>query len=328
MKAAPIRYKKEKTGFGTLRAAIVEVRRLHAVALAEDGCFIRIRNEDYEVGQTIELRSEKPAAQRNRILAFASMAAALLILVLGGYGSYTAPYGVVSLDVNPSIEYTINIFDRVIGVRAVNADGETILDRIAQSELLHRSVGDAVDATIDQLQQSGYLLESEDNYVMLSASANGEAHAERLAASLQTRVGERETLSVQSVAVAGGDVTRAHQIGTSAGKLYLIDRLKSVSSDPEAFDESAWIDKPVRELIRAYQSQSGKKDKSSDESSNNGGGTNADTPSDHSSASDNAADNGTDKSEEHGSSGDHSSSGGTKKPRSAIVPDYLRQHAS
>ncbi|HRX59071.1 MAG TPA: hypothetical protein P5075_09885 [Eubacteriales bacterium] len=327
MKAETFKYKKTAAGFGTLSAAIVEVRRLHAVALAEDGCFVRIRNEGYEVGQSVELREEKPAAARNRVLAYASMAAVLLLFIVGGYKSYTAPYGLVSLDVNPSIEYTINIFDRVIGVRAVNADGETILNQIESDALLYRSVGDAVDATITQLQQNGYLLEAEDNYVVLSTSANGETHAQKLAETLQVRVNERAALMVQSFAVSGGEVTRAHEIGTSAGKLRLIDQLKAVSDDPEAFDESEWIDEPVRDLIRAYQSQSDNKGKATGESSGNAGGDTG-VPSDNSNASENGLENGTGNSEEHNSGKDSSSSGGTKKPRNAMSPNYLKERAS
>ena len=335
MKAETFKYKKTAAGLGTLSAAIVEVRRLYAVALAEDGCFVRIRNEGYEVGQTVELRAEKPAAARNRVLAYASMAAVLLLFIIGGFKGYMAPYGLVSLDVNPSIEYTINIFDSVIGVRAVNADGETILNQIDPGALLYRPVGDAVDATITRLQQDGYLLEAEDNYVVLSASANGETHAQKLAETLQVRVNERAALMVQSFAVSGGEVTRAHEIGTSAGKLRLIDRLKALSDDPDAFDESEWIDKPVRDLIRAYQSQSdkNKNDKIPGESSGNAGGNSsagedALPPSDGSNASENASENGAGKPEESNSGKDAPSSGGSKKPRNAIVTNYLKDRAS
>ncbi len=332
MKTETFKYKKANAGFGTLSAAIVEVRRLYAVALAEDGCFVRIRNEGYEVGQTVELREEKPAAARNRVLAYASMAAVLLLFIIGGYAGYMAPYGLVSLDVNPSIEYTINIFDRVIGVRAVNADGETILNQIESDALLYRSVGDAVDATITQLKQDGYLLEAEDNYVVLSTSANGETHAQKLAEALQVRVNEHAALMVRSFAVSGGEVTRAHEIGASAGKLRLIDQLKAVSDDPDAFDESEWIDKPVRDLIRAYRSQSdkNKNDKTPDESSGNAGGNGnaSEGASSGSNASENGRENGGGNSAEHDASEGHPSPGGTKKPRSAIMPNYLKDRAS
>lgn len=330
MKAETFNYKKAASGSGTLHAAIVEVRRLYAVALAEDGCFVRIRNEDYEVGQTVELRAEKPAAARSKFLAYASTAAVLLLFIIGGYAGYMAPYGLVSLDVNPSIEYTINIFDRVIGVRAVNADGATILNQIKSDTLLYRSVGDAVDATITQLQQDGYLLEASDNYVVLSTSANGETHAQKLAETLQVRVNERAALMVQSFAVSGGEVTRAHEIGTSAGKLRLIDQLKAVSDDPDAFDESEWIDEPVRDLIRAYQDSKDKKDKTSTESSGNAGGNSSasEDASSGSNASENGLENGTGKPEESDSGKSNSSSGGSKKPRNAITTNYLKDRAS
>jgi hypothetical protein len=261
-----------------MRAAILETHGSYAVALTEDGRFVKLRNTNLEVGQTVAVR-ENSAQVKNRLLAYASLAAVLLLFIVGGYKGFTTPYGLVSLDVNPSIEYTINIFDRVLRVDAVNDDGEAILSQIEQKTLLHSPVGDAIDATITQLQANGYLAEADDNYVVLSANAANEAHAEKLAVSLRNRISVRAGLSVESVAVTGNEVEQAHSLGTSAGKLYLIEKLKASSDDPDSFDESEWIDVPVRDIVRAGEARGNNdKTKTEDESCTEAGEDCPDNP--------------------------------------------------
>lgn len=232
-----------------MKAAIVETHRTYAVALLEDGRFTKLRSGQYEVGQTVTVRKNR-SSWRGRITAYASLAAVLLLFILGGYKT---PVGLVSLDVNPSIEYSINLFDRVIAVSAVNDDGKTILTQLSQKELLNANIGDAIDKTIAQLQNNGYLNEADDNYVMLTANSVSQAHAEKLAVALQNRVNVHANLSAESVAVSKGEVEQAHSMGTSAGKLVLIERLKASSEDPDAFDEDEWLDEPVRDIVRATQ---------------------------------------------------------------------------
>ena len=62
------------------------------------------------------------------------------MLTLGGFAGYRAPAGVVSLDVNPSIEYTINCFDRVLDITAVNEDAQAIVGQLDENALLFRPV--------------------------------------------------------------------------------------------------------------------------------------------------------------------------------------------
>ncbi|NLI53758.1 MAG: anti-sigma factor domain-containing protein [Clostridiales bacterium] len=247
------------------RAIIVEIRGASAAALTSGGAFVRVPNNGYELGQEIRLpESAAPARRRARITALASMAAGFLLLLLGGFTSYMTPSGVVSLDVNPSIEYAINCYDRVLNVTAVNDDGGQILARMDLPSLRYRPVDEAVEATISALRESGYLAEATENDVMLSAAAYSAQHAEQLTKRLSAQVSLQNGLTVYSASVTRGDVDAAHALGTSAGKLYLIERLGEASGEGTAFDPEDWVDRPVREIIALTK---GKSDK---EKTNNG----------------------------------------------------------
>ena len=231
-------------------AVIMEIRGKYAAALTRDGSFIRVPNVGYAVGQRIELNNQAKNANRiRRYGAVAAMAAGFLMLFFGGWTGYMTPVGVVSLDVNPSIEYSINVFDRVLDITAVNDDGRQILDGMDEQALLNHSVDDAVEATIVTLRQNGYLAEATENDVMLSASAGNARHAEALAQRLNARVSRQGDLTVYSVSVSSDEVEHAHTLGTSAGKYYLIEQLEGASGEGEEIDPEDWVEKPVREII-------------------------------------------------------------------------------
>lgn len=241
-----------------MNAYILEINGRHAAALAEDGRFVRIKNKNYCVGQSVEL-SERNAKvkKRTRMTALASMAAGFILLMFGGFAGYAAPVGVVSLDVNPSIEYTINCFDRVLSIDGVNEDGEEIVGAMNLNDLIYQPVGEAIEATILQLRASGYLMEQTDNDVVLSASALTHTHADALANRLELLVSRQQDLLVTSVSVSASEVSQAHALGTSAGKLYLIEQLEQASGADGAVNPKDWLETPVREIIRETAARSG-----------------------------------------------------------------------
>ena len=235
-----------------MKAVIVEIRENRAAALLEDGRFVSIPNSSYSVGQEIILLEKKPVRRLHRSSfrqrAAALAASAVLILSLGGGGiAYAMPYGTVSIDVNPSIEYTINRFDRVLRVSGINEDGQAVLEAMDKKHLLNRKIGDAVTATISQLEETGYLTGEEDAIVFSSGTGN-EKHSASLAASLEEQFSPRA--EIYSVAVTREEITTAHKRGTTAGRMRLVDRLSLES--PEDFSESDWLDKPVDDLVHAF----------------------------------------------------------------------------
>jgi hypothetical protein len=118
-------------------------------------------------------------------------------------------------------------------------------------------VDKAVEATIFQLRESGYLVEQTENDVVLSASALTLTHANALANRLEQLVMQQGDLQVTSVSVSKSEVQQAHALGTSAGKLYLIERLQQATGTDEAFDPKDWLNTPVREIIRETATRSG-----------------------------------------------------------------------
>lgn len=238
-----------------MKAVIVEIRGERAAALLEDGRFISIPDNAYSVGQEITLVQRKTASKsraasfRRRIAAIA--ASAVLVCVAGGGGLvYATPYGTVSMDVNPSIEYTINRFDRVLRVTGMNEDGQAVLDTMDKRQLLNRKIDQALSATVSQLEAEGYW-KDEENVVVLSSETGSEEHSAALASSLEKQFSS-ET-EVYSTVVTREEVASAHEKGMTAGRMRLIDEIGRRT--PESFREADWADRPVKDLMDAFQQE-------------------------------------------------------------------------
>ena len=240
-------------------AVIVEIRGRKAAVLTREGAFLRVPNRRYAVGQTVMLELKQPAenlaSPRMRLNSYVGIVAGLLLLVLGGWIGYMAPVGVVSLDVNPSLEYTINCFDRVLDVAAVNEDAAALLKGMNEKDLLYCSVDEALEQTVLALREEGYLAASSANNVVISAYSYNEQHAEQIANRLSQRIGTQSDLSVYAVSVSKDEVQSAHALGTTAGKLHMIERLDTVWGEENISSAEDWIDQPMRRILRETELQ-------------------------------------------------------------------------
>ena len=241
------------------RAVIVEVHGKRAVALTEAGLFLHVPNERYQPGQTMVLdvtQTDKPNARRRpRLNSYVSMVAGFLLLALGGLIGYMAPVGVVSLDVNPSFEYTINCLDQVLDIAAVNDDAKALLSSIDEKGLLYQPVDDALEETILVLRQSGYLTATGENNVVIASSSYQAQHTEQIAGRLESRISAQSDLTVYSIAVSQDEVKSAHALGTSAGKQYILHHLSADAENGQTNASESWLNQPMQRIQRETQLQ-------------------------------------------------------------------------
>lgn len=110
------------------------------------------------------LKQQQRRIRTGRILRYALAAACLcLMLTAGGYTVYKRPVSYISIDVNPSIEFGVNSFGRVVEVDAYNQDGENILK---QTALKHVPYLKAIRRLLMDGSYSGYL--TEDSRVFIT----------------------------------------------------------------------------------------------------------------------------------------------------------------
>lgn len=159
-----------------MKAVIVDLLGGYAAALRDDGRVIKLPDAGYTLGQVIEVHERVHSHWRRGFLALA--AAAALLLGVGG-AAYAIPYGTVTLDADSSIQYTINLFDYVLNVRAADEEGEALLAELDVREVRHHRVDSAVLSTVEQLESRGFF-DDPDAAVLVSAETRSDRHTDRL----------------------------------------------------------------------------------------------------------------------------------------------------
>ncbi|MBO4904893.1 MAG: hypothetical protein J5367_06690 [Lachnospiraceae bacterium] len=237
-----------------MKAVVLEIRDRKAAVLTHGGQIIKVANKDYMVGQEIAVMD---ASERIVDIAKsagkwmpAAVAAAFLVLV----GRFTTlsmePYGVVSLDVNPSIEFTINSRDKVLSVNGVNDDGKDIINGIDEKDLINQTIEKAVNVTIDKIESEGYMT-ADTNYVVIAANTVKESHTDELVSKIDTAVIENnENVEPITIKATDEEVTEARAKGTSAGKMIIVSKLDSVTE--EVIDKDEWLHKSVADIVKEY----------------------------------------------------------------------------
>jgi hypothetical protein len=237
-----------------MKAVIVELKNDLAAVLSDDGRITTIKNKDYEIGQEIQMRNHNSNLTK-KIVTFAASAAAFVVLSVGTW-AYASPYSYVSLDVNPSIEFTVNRFDRVLSVKAVNDDGEEILQKISLSDLENKTIEDAITNTVKQISEQGYFDGTIEGGIVITTSGKDEEKAEELAQELQDTVEEEITeigddVVVEAYSVGLERVEEARALGVTPGKLNLVEKLQASATDPSSINLEEWLNKPVKEIMKA-----------------------------------------------------------------------------
>lgn len=263
-----------------MKAVIVEIKGNFAAVLSDDGCMTKVVNKNYAIGQVIELNTSKGKfkfARRKAITMVASLAAVFTMFTVTAW-AYCTPYYYVSLDVNPSIEYSVNRFERVIGVKAINEDGNKILIKL---NLQNQGIDDAIKNTIEQITAQGYLNGSEQGGICIAAYGINEENSQGIADRIKDRIQqcideEGIQADIEANGIGQQRVQRAEELNTTPGKLNLVEKLKASFSDPDSIVINDWLNKPVKEIMKAI--------KDNKKSANN---SNKDT-NDNSNQSDNA----------------------------------------
>ena len=144
---------------------ILECAASYAVALDEEGRFVRVPNLGYEVGQEVDdvvifdegqlLAFEARKARRTRgRVGLIAAAACLVVAVIAGGVVWRLPIGTVYMRINPEVSMEVNRFDRVVDVEGENADGEALVSGFS---FYGRAIDEVLDDLASLAEEQGYL---------------------------------------------------------------------------------------------------------------------------------------------------------------------------
>lgn len=133
---------------------------------------IKLRNIDGDKNP-----SRKRSSLLNGSLWKFAIAACLIVFAIGfgGFKIYNTETAFIDIEVNPSIELGVNIFDRVISEKALNADGQAILDDVS---LVGMSYDDAMTTLTNNSVFLSYI--SEEAFIEVNVTSDNASQTAQL----------------------------------------------------------------------------------------------------------------------------------------------------
>lgn len=168
-----------------MKAVILEIKNGYAAALNDDGTVVKIKDENYNVGDVIRMKENKPLFNKK----WGTLVAALLIFAMVGTGTYVnaAPsFDIYVEDSNGEYDFAIRVnkLGKVVGVYNGTNKDEPIKLNDDELVLKGMSIEEAIDAV---LLDQGW----EDESIVTVAAKNVE-DAEKLAQKIRERIAEKE----------------------------------------------------------------------------------------------------------------------------------------
>jgi len=232
-----------------MKHVVLEIQGKYAVLLSDTGDVVRVKNRNYAVGQRVEGHIKKRTTD---FVKWVASAVTTLVLIIGaGIYAYLTPNVELSLDVNPSIEISTNIFNIIIDAKAMNHDGEKLLNQV---QLKGKSMQSGLSALISALIEGRYLTPDEASTMMVTTySHNAVRSFAILEEMIQTMRAETANHQIKTnfrgESVDGNMRARAQGYGVTPGKLLLAERYVKTLKNPTSQDLEDSLNKSVDELV-------------------------------------------------------------------------------
>lgn len=192
--------------------------------------------------QELSRRQGKPRHALRYVAIFCA-AVAVIICGLGGAMLYSAPTSYISVDVNPSIELSLNRFDHVIEVKSYNEDGALILQNLS---LKNKHYTAAVELLLaDETFESFLATDSLLSFTVVSAQQ------EALLSGIQQCQGYAQNAAECHVANAEF-MEAAHHSGLSFGKYQAFLELSEYDKTITAQDCKHLSMREIRDLVATH----------------------------------------------------------------------------
>ena len=183
-----------------------------------------------------------------RKMLYALCASFVLCLVFIGHHLYFTPTTVISVDINPSIEFGVNRFDRVVEVKGYNEDGT---DLAASLDVLHENYEDVVSELI-QAEWMKTLLDANE-ILSIAVVQTDEVQGQKILDYVKNCTSNQK--NIYCYGMNSEDAAQAHDLGLSCGRyrLYLEIIQYQPQITPEELNQMSM--REIRDLLMTFTGQ-------------------------------------------------------------------------
>lgn len=182
-------------------------------------------------------------------------AVCVFLFVIGGNLICFIPTAGISIDVNPSVELNVNMFDRVVSVTACNDDGELLAERI---DVRFKNYSDAVEQITADESVSALL--SDGGVMSVAVTGSSEEQSSRILSGVKKCTARQKNTYCYSG--SRDEVKKARDLGLSYGKYKAYTELLSLGVEISPEDIKNMSMREIRDLAE-------------NDASDNSGGDNA-----------------------------------------------------
>ncbi len=136
------------------------------------------------------------------------------------------------MDINPSIEYTLNRQNHVIKVKGLNEEGQEVADELVKTSLHNATLEEALEQTKLILSQKNYLNSDAGEYVLINVSANNIGRMDTLQKEALSAFSAEQTQGKLNLVLTGSTLKEhktASSLGISTGTYQQIQYIKAKS---------------------------------------------------------------------------------------------------
>lgn len=206
--------------------------------------------------------SSKAGTAGRSIRRLAPVFVCMAILLIGSYWLYFTPAWKISIDINPSIEISMNRLNKVISVKSYNEDGAELADLL---DVKYKNYAEAICQILENDDIAALL--SNDEILMIGVIGNDETQSSKILADIESLAeGKKNTYCY---CVHSDEVSEAHKMGLSYGKYKAFLDLRALDPDITADDMRDMTMREIQDLIDELSgSQDNAAEKTGDTDSN------------------------------------------------------------
>lgn len=180
--------------------------------------------------------------KKHRYHIYAAACACMLLVLLGGRWLYFTPTAKISIDINPSIELSINRLDRVILVDGLNEDGQELSRAL---DIKYRHYSEAVEQILN-CDSIKALLSDDEVMAITVIGSDGRQSAKILSDVELCTAKQSNTLCYFA---RSEEVAAAHEAGLSCGKYRAFLELQLLDPDITPETVRGMTMREIREML-------------------------------------------------------------------------------
>jgi len=179
---------------------------------------------------------------KRRFYVYGAVLAGLVLLIIGGYRFYFTPAFKISIDINPSLELSVNKLERVISVSGFNEDGQELAGTL---NVNFKHYSEAVDIIIQNEKIAALLSDNEIMSITVTGSDKGQS--DEILSRLEECTSHQS--GIHYCYFSSERAEGAHQAGLSCGRYRLFLILRELGSDITPEEIGSMSMKEIETLI-------------------------------------------------------------------------------